>query len=170
LLQKIFYKKPKYSLNLNIEKKKLLIKRKNTGFILPVNGKVLNKQQLFFPSSALTKSFFTMLYKAQHGFRHGYYASLRPEGIGLRFIRYHNAPNLLGVTVGHAHSILVKIPNSVKFRCLKYRLFLYSKSFSRMIKTALRIRSCRVPDAYKSKGLKFSTEPLKLKPGKIKQR
>jgi len=104
------------------------------------------------------------------GFRYGYFAEIRPEGVGFRFHRSEDSPSTLILSLGHSHPLIIKVPSRVKFRCLKYRLFLYGADKHILNHFALKIRNFRPPDAYKGKGIKFSKEVLTFKPGKLRQR
>jgi len=104
------------------------------------------------------------------GLIYGYFVQLKTEGVGLKFIRFYSAPRLLSLSFGYSHTILYKMPKTISFRCLKYRLLLFSPQLTTLSTHALRIRNYRPSDPYKGKGVKFSTEVLKIKPGKQRQR
>lgn len=134
-----------------------------------LNFHIFNRK-LFFPSSALANTFFSRARALIKGIIYGFFIELRTEGVGLKFMRFSRAPRLLNLSLGHSHSIIYKVPSAIKFRCLKYRLLLFSNQFSVLTKTAAIIRGYRPPDPYKGKGVKYAGEALKLKPGKQRQR
>jgi ribosomal protein L6P/L9E len=67
---------------------------------------------------------------------YGSFVELKTEGVGLKFLRYYAAPQLLCLTLGFSHTILFRIPKKVKFRCLKYKLLLFSFDLKELRNTA----------------------------------
>jgi len=108
--------------------------------------------------------------EALTGLVYGYFCEIIPEGVGYKFLRYEWASQTLGLGLGYGHLIFYNIPPVCFFRCEKYRLFLFSGDKQTLREVALAIINLRVPDPYKGKGLKFAKTPLKLKPGKLRQR
>lgn len=127
-------------------------------------------RKLFFPSTALANTFFSRARSLIKGLIYGFFIELKTEGVGLKFMRFSRASRLLNLSLGYSHSIIYKVPSAIKFRCLKYRLLLFSNHFPILTKTAAIIRGYRPPDPYKGKGVKYAGEALKLKPGKQRQR
>lgn len=127
------------------------------------------KYFLFFSK----KYCYTVLSVVRHiayGFHKGFYMGLKTEGVGYKFIKIKGYDNIVSLYLGFGHAMLYRFPINMKFRSLKYRFFLFSTSYPLLINTILNLRSYRIPDPYKSKGIKFLKEALRLKPGKQRQR
>jgi len=105
-----------------------------------------------------------------HGIFHGYFSELKTEGVGFRFLHDDEYMHILGLSLGYSHPVAIQLPEMIRFRAYKYRLFIFGPDRSVLNELALRIKSLRFPDAYKGKGLKFGKEVLKFKPGKQRQR
>jgi large subunit ribosomal protein L6 len=130
----------------------------------------LGTTNLFVASRKFVNSFYSKLRRTIKGLLYGFFIQIRTEGVGFKFLRHYDAPQLLTLSLGHAHSIHYKFPRNVKFRCLKYKLLLFTNRKSLLSELALRIKEYRPPDPYKGKGLKFANEVLKFKQGKLRQR
>jgi len=128
------------------------------------------KKRLFFTSKAAANSFFSRARSLIKGLIYGFFIEIKTEGVGLKFFRYSKAPRFISFSFGFSHTIVYKMPKSIVFRCHKYRLILFSNRLTLLSLIAKRIRAYRPPDPYKSKGVKFASEALKLKPGKQRQR
>jgi len=137
---------------------------------IQIFSKFLKNNITFIPSLAMANSFYKRIRHWCYGLIYGFFIEMKTEGVGLKFLRYYAAPQLISFSFGFSHTILFNIPKAIKFRCLKYKILLFSPNLQELRNTALRIRSYRPPDPYKGKGVKFSTEGLKLKPGKQRQR
>ena len=75
--------------------------------------------------------------------------------------------SLLHFKLGYSHSIYFKIPKNLKIFCLKAnKLFIVGNSYQFVTQTAALIRSCKVPEPYKGKGILYATEKITLKEGK----
>lgn len=75
--------------------------------------------------------------------------------------------NLIHLKLGYSHSLYFKIPETVNIKCYKAdKLFISGHDLNDVAQTAALIRSCKVPEPYKGKGIVYSTEIIKLKEGK----
>ena len=75
--------------------------------------------------------------------------------------------NLLHFKLGYSHFIYFKIPKSLKIFCLKAnKLFILGHSYRFVTQIAALIRSYKVPEPYKGKGILHTTEKIVLKEGK----
>ena len=75
--------------------------------------------------------------------------------------------NLLYFKLGYSHSIYFKVPKNIKTFCLKAnKLFILGYSYSFLTQIAALIRSYKVPEPYKGKGILHTTEKITLKEGK----
>ena len=93
------------------------------------------------------------------------YKKLNFKGIGYRasFI----AKNLLWLRLGYSHPIYFKTPKNLEIFSLKLtKLFLSSNSYQSVTSTASLIRSKKLPEPYKGKGILYANEKIKLKEGK----
>ena len=77
--------------------------------------------------------------------------------------------SLLHFKLGYSHSIYFKIPKNLKIFCLKAnKLFIIGNSYQFVTQTAALIRSCKVPEPYKGKGVRYSDEYVLRKQAKKK--
>jgi large subunit ribosomal protein L6 len=75
--------------------------------------------------------------------------------------------NLLHFKLGYSHCIYFKIPKNLKIVCLKAnKLFILGFSYLFVTQIAAVIRSLRVPEPYKGKGILYTTEKILIKEGK----
>lgn len=75
--------------------------------------------------------------------------------------------NLLHFKLGYSHFIYFKIPKSLKIHCLKSnKLFILGNSYLFVTQIAALIRSYKIPEPYKGKGVLYATEKIVLKEGK----
>lgn len=75
--------------------------------------------------------------------------------------------NLLHFKLGYSHFIYFKIPKNLKIYCLKSnKLFILGNSYLFVTQIAALIRSYKIPEPYKGKGVLYATEKIVLKEGK----
>lgn len=75
--------------------------------------------------------------------------------------------DLLHFKLGYSHFIYFKIPKNLKIFCLKAnKLFILGNSYLFVTQIAALIRSYKVPEPYKGKGILYTTEKIALKEGK----
>lgn len=89
-------------------------------------------------------------------------------GVGFR-VSILKLPNidLLHFKLGYSHMIYFKIPINLKIYCLKAnKLFILGDSYLFVTQIASLIRSYKVPEPYKGKGIVYTTEKIILKEGK----
>lgn len=96
------------------------------------------------------------------------YQKLNLVGVGYRVFPYENLENQLYLKLGYSHLIYFKIPNQLNSFCQKFtKLFLFGAcSFDTLTQTASQIRSCKLPEPYKGKGILYEQEKIVLKKGK----
>jgi large subunit ribosomal protein L6 len=89
-------------------------------------------------------------------------------GVGYRAFSYENLPNQMYLKLGYSHLIYFRIPTGVSSNCLKFtKIFIYGdKSYDLLTQTAAQIRSCKLPEPYKGKGVLYDQETIVLKKGK----
>jgi large subunit ribosomal protein L6 len=93
---------------------------------------------------------------------------LKLIGIGFKVfsINFGNM-QFLHFKLGYSHQIYFKIPENVKIFCLKsVKIFILGKSYENVSQIAAYIRSYKLPDSYKGKGILYENEKIKLKAGK----
>jgi len=75
--------------------------------------------------------------------------------------------DLLHFKLGYSHFIYFKIPKNLKIFCLKANtLFILGHSYVFVTQIAALLRSYKVPEPYKGKGIVYATEKITLKEGK----
>lgn len=74
---------------------------------------------------------------------------------------------LLHFKLGYSHYVYFKVPKNLEIFCLKAnKLFLLGDSYLFVTKVAALIRSFKIPEPYKGKGILYTTEKIILKEGK----
>jgi len=89
-------------------------------------------------------------------------------GVGYRAFPYENLPNQMYFKLGYSHLIYFKIPSGLSSKCLKFtKIFIHGNtSYDLLTQTAAQIRSCKLPEPYKGKGILYDQETITLKKGK----
>ena len=98
----------------------------------------------------------------------GYSKQLELVGVGYKA---SNQGNLLDLSLGYSHNILVEIPKELKVSTAQEKgknpiITLESIDKQLLGAVAAKIRSLRKPEPYKGKGVKFVGEVLRRKAGK----
>jgi len=89
-------------------------------------------------------------------------------GVGFRVstLKVSNL-NLLHFKLGYSHHIYFKVPKNLEIFCLKTnKLFIVGYSYVFVTQIAALIRSFKIPEPYKGKGIVYTTEKIILKEGK----
>ena len=96
------------------------------------------------------------------------YKKLKFIGIGYRAFDVKKFNNKLFMfKLGYSHPIYFKIPKKINIFCLKLtKLFVYGNSYQNITKTTSLIKSYKLPEPYKGKGILYENEKIKLKEGK----
>ena len=75
--------------------------------------------------------------------------------------------NLLHFKLGYSHYVYFKIPQNLEIFCLKAnKLLIVGNSYITVTQVAALIRSFKIPEPYKGKGIVYTTEKIILKEGK----
>ncbi|HML95793.1 MAG TPA: 50S ribosomal protein L6 [Thermodesulfobacteriota bacterium] len=100
------------------------------------------------------------------GVSDGFSRTLEIVGVGYRAEAMGS--NQIKFNLGYSNPVEFTIPEgiSAEFEERGTRLILKGIDKQVLGQTAARIRELRPPDSYKGKGVRYSTEKLKLKPGK----
>lgn len=99
---------------------------------------------------------------------HTLFKKLLLVGVGYRVFPYEKVNNQLYFKLGYSHIVYFKIPASCTVFCQKpTKLFIYSaNSYNVLTQITSQIRSCKVPEVYKGKGILYDQEKVTLKKGK----
>lgn len=102
------------------------------------------------------------------GVTEGYSKTLELVGVGYKA---SHQGNLLDLSLGYSHNILVEIPKEVTITTAQEKgknpkILLSSIDKQLLGQVAAKIRSLRKPEPYKGKGVKFEGEILRRKAGK----
>ncbi len=110
----------------------------------------------------------SLLANMVEGVSEGFVKELELVGVGYRV---SSMGNLLELTVGYSHPIMLYVPDEIKVETItekgqnpKIRLTSHEKQLLGQI--ASKIRSLRKPEPYKGKGIKYTGEILRRKAGK----
>lgn len=102
------------------------------------------------------------------GVSEGYKKELELVGVGYRVT---NTGNLLDLSLGYTHNIYLQLPKEVKVETKAERnknplIILESADKQLLGQICAKIRSFRMPEPYKGKGIKFVGEEIRRKSGK----
>lgn len=102
------------------------------------------------------------------GVSDGYKKELELVGVGYRA---NNTGQLLELSLGFTHNIYIHLPNEVKVETKSERnknpLIILKSADKQLIgQVCAKIRSFRMPEPYKGKGIKFVGEEIRRKSGK----
>lgn len=93
------------------------------------------------------------------------YRKLNFVGIGYRASSIEN--HLFLLKLGFSHPIYFKMPVNMKISCIKLtKIILRGNSYQSVMTYASKIRSKKLPEPYKGKGILYSNEKIKIKEGK----
>ncbi len=109
------------------------------------------------------------------GVTKGFERALEVRGMGYRVEQ--KSPTQIVLNVGYAHPVVFEAPKGISFEVQPVTAnpqndFLCARIFVRGIdkalvgNTAAKVRAIRPPDAYKGKGIRYTDETVRLKPGK----
>ena len=102
------------------------------------------------------------------GVSEGYKKELELVGVGYRVT---NTGQLLDLSLGYTHNIYLQLPKEVKVETKSERnknplIILESADKQLLGQICAKIRSFRMPEPYKGKGIKFVGEEIRRKSGK----
>ena len=126
----------------NVEKKHIKILRKTT---------FIQIKQLIIESSVLI------------------FQKLKIIGVGFRadFANTFTEKRVLTLKLGFSHLIYAKVPENLHFNSFtKTKFCIYGNSYSEISELAASIRSKKLPEPYKGKGILYENENVTLKEGK----
>jgi len=89
-------------------------------------------------------------------------------GVGFRLSHFEmSGISFLHFKLGYSHSIYFRIPKNLKFICIKSnKFYIIGSSYLFVTQTAALIKSLKLPEPYKGKGILYTTEKIQLKESK----
>jgi len=98
-----------------------------------------------------------------------FYKKLKILGVGYKiFVIKSGDRKILHLKLGYSHSIFIKVPCNITVDSSKLStLFIQGSDFIKVTEFASLVRSCKVPEPYKGKGIAFDNEIINLKAGKV---
>lgn len=135
-----------------------LEKQEDAYVIVPANDDVETR--------SLWGTYSRLLKNAIQGVSEGFKVTLEINGVGYRAsIKGKD----LVMQLGYSHDVIFPIPADVAIKCEKpTEVTVTGLSKQRVGQIAAEIRSKRLPEPYKGKGIKYSTEVIRRKEGKKK--
>jgi large subunit ribosomal protein L6 len=98
------------------------------------------------------------------GVSEGFSKALEISGVGYKAAK--NATSIL-LNLGYSHPIELEEPKGITIEVPAPNKIIVKGADKQLVgETAAKIRSFRLPDAYKGKGIRYAGEILKLKEGK----
>jgi len=97
------------------------------------------------------------------GVTEGFTKSLEFKGIGYRIVAENNVMTL---NTGYSHPVILNIPEGIKVEVKKSTISVSGNDKYKVGEFAAKIRAVRKPEVYKGKGIRYSDEHIKIKPGK----
>lgn len=140
-----------------VQDNKLIIQGPEGNFILQNLNSLKRNKTLFY----------RLIQKGIIGVNFGYINRLSFVGVGYRVESL--TPEIITLKLGYSHLVNIKIPSIIKAHSPKKNvLILKSFDSEKLNLFTARIRSYRLPDVYKGKGILFKNEKIRLKSGKNK--
>jgi large subunit ribosomal protein L6 len=97
------------------------------------------------------------------GVKDGFTKTLEFKGIGYR-VAVNN--DILTLNTGYSHPVELTIPAGIKVEVKKTTISVSGNDKSQVGQFAAIVRAVRKPEVYKGKGIRYSDEHIKIKPGK----
>jgi large subunit ribosomal protein L6 len=96
----------------------------------------------------------------------GFRKQLNIIGVGYR-AAIENETNILSLKLGYSHQIFIKIPKYLKLICIKpTKISIFGNNKQKVNQMAAIIRSYKLPEPYKGKGILYQNEKINKKEGK----
>ncbi|MCS7163417.1 MAG: 50S ribosomal protein L6 [Thermodesulfovibrio sp.] len=163
------------NVNVTVENRQVIVKgpKGQLSYVLPegIDVNIDNKTIFVTRQSNLSK------YKALHGLARslisnmvvgvseGFTKSLQIHGVGYRA---QLSGNKIILNVGYSHPVEFVLPEGIKATVDEKQTTITLSGIDKQLlgQVAANLRAIRPPDPYKGKGIRYSDEVLKLKPGK----
>ena len=96
------------------------------------------------------------------------FKKLKLVGVGYKaLLEKKKTLTLLKLSLGFSHDIYFKVPNDIQIICYKNnKIVILGNNFKKVSLVASIIRSYKIPEVYKGKGILYENEQIKLKEGK----
>ena len=96
------------------------------------------------------------------------YQKLKLVGVGYRVFLFNLLTyKVLRLKLGYSHEIYLKLDEKIHFSCMKTSIiYIYGNFYQAITETSAKLRSCKVPELYKGKGVLYENELIILKKGK----
>lgn len=134
----------------------LIYYNSSTFYALVVQGK-----------RALVSSLLKSLKLFLKGISQGFFVEFRVIGLGFRVKKSgFSMTRSLKFDLGYSHTIRLILPKNVKIGRVKRRFFIFSNDLGTVNVFSRQIKLLKQLNPYKLRGLKVSSEELKMKPGK----
>lgn len=158
----LFVKGPLGNLSKNIPDN-ISIKIENNFLYVIVSSENNNKRNKSF--HGLYRS---LIYNMFIGVLYGFKKKLELVGVGYRAV---NKGQILELNLGYSHNIVLKLPKEINVKIINLKAnnpLIILKSHDKQLLgiIAAKIRSFRVPEPYKGKGIKYLDEFIRRKQGK----
>jgi len=163
------------TIGLNKQKVAISLRVDNILTVAGVNGRiqkrllgrdiVFGSNSLFVYSKSSMRALVGILKNAIVGVSDGYYIELKCVGLGYRVIIFDG---YLMLKLGFNHFVRCRFNNNLKIVGFKDRFLIYGLDLEHVMRVANLLRSLRVPDVYKGKGIQYADEVVSLKIGKKK--
>jgi large subunit ribosomal protein L6 len=140
----------------------VIIKKKD-AFFLAIKDDAL---YLWAQENEKENFYLTMVNNLILGVTKGYRQRLKLVGVGFKA---SIKDSIVFLKIGYSHEVVYPIPADISIIVSKAKgafLLIKGKEKERVKQVATEIRSLRMPDAYKGKGIHFNKQTLKLKKGK----
>jgi large subunit ribosomal protein L6 len=99
------------------------------------------------------------------GLNQGFQVTLKIVGVGYRVSLEKNA---LVLRVGFSHDVTLEIPKEIQVKCVKSFIILQSHDKELVTQYAAYVKSQKMPEPYKGKGILYKKEKIRRKEGKKK--
>lgn len=129
---------------------------------------------IFAQSKPFFYSLKSLLTNKIRGVTVGFKISLRIVGVGYRAFKEKNnsisfKKDVLNFKLGYSHSLKYQVPDSIRAFVLEPTyICLFGIDKNQVSQVASKIRLFKVPERYKGKGIRFTTESVKISQGKRK--
>ena len=154
--QKITVKGPKGTLEREIHKNISVTVENNEVKVTRPNDEALNRSL-----HGLTR---TLINNMIHGVEHEYTRELQINGVGYRAAKQGADLNL---TLGYSHPVIFEAPAGISFDVPNANTIIVRGVDKELVgQTAADIRTKRLPEVYRGKGIKYAEEVIRRKEGK----
>ena len=129
---------------------------------------LFNTDNTKLEGKALRGSTFILICQNILGLSSGFRKQLHLIGVGYRaFIEQKNDCQILSLKLGYSHQIELEIPTKLKVICLKPTVIsVYGHDKQNVHQMAALIKSYKLPEPYKGKGVLYQDEKILRKEGK----